>query len=84
MPRTIRKLYEFKDHDPVLDQIDSLLALAEMTIKRLDELGAATIGTLRSWQVRKTKRPQFATVQRIVRACGGNVEIVYQGKRIRK
>lgn len=80
--RTIRKPYEFKDHDPIIDQVMTIIGLAAMTFKKLESLRAISSATLYKWEKRETKRPQFATVMRVVRACGGDVVVIYQGKKI--
>jgi hypothetical protein len=39
--------------------------------------------TLRNWRLRKTKRPQFATVKAVARALGGELGIMYKGRIVR-
>jgi len=87
MGRTIingYKSYSFKDHDPVLDQIDRLIELSgspKMTV--IEAKSGVRASTLYNWHYRKTKRPQFATVLAVVRGLGARVRFEYQGKVIR-
>ncbi len=80
--------YNFRDHDPILDQIDRLYEKAGHDMQKrgtlqniADETGVGA-GTLRNWRFRKTRRPQYATVAAVVRALGGQVVVVYQNKKI--
>lgn len=78
------KSYTFtEDHDPVLDQIDRLRELNGFpTNKKIAERSGLALGTLSNWSSRKTRRPQFASVVAAVRAIGGNIVVIYKGKRI--
>lgn len=86
MARTILggyKSYQFKDHDPILDQIDRLYELSgDVKIQHVADMSGVTAGTLYNWRMRKTKRPQFASVKAVVKGLGADLTVVYQGKRI--
>lgn len=81
--------YKFKDHDPILNQIDRLHELTGdahgdlMTFTRLSVASGVSAGTLHNWRSRKTKKPQFATVKAVVQAMGGTLTIIYHGKEIK-
>lgn len=72
--------YTFKDHDPILDSIDTLLKVADVNRNKAAEKSGVSITTLINWRKRKTKRPQFATVRAVVGAVGGDLAIRYRGK----
>lgn len=70
---TIYPSYLFEAHDPILDAVDTMIADAGVTYTFITEKSGVTQNTLRNWNRRKTKRPQFATVAAVVRACGGEI-----------
>lgn len=74
--RGIYPLYRFKDHDPILDEIDTLRALTELTLTKLAELSHMSLGTLVNWHKRHTKRPQFASIKATIRAMGYDIVLV--------
>jgi hypothetical protein len=81
--------YNFRDHDPVLDQIDRLYELAGVLTARgvprfthIEEMSGVRQGTLRNWRMRKTKRPQHAAAKGVIRALGGDYIVVFKGKQI--
>lgn len=74
--------YLFKEHDPILDAVDTLIAESEMALTAIATRSGVRRETLRNWQKRKTRRPQFATVKAVVKAAGGELRIVYKGKPI--
>ena len=83
------KSYAFKDHDPILDQIDRLYELSSnaygtgpMSMAQVENKSGVTASTLRNWRDRKTRRPQFATVKAVAKALGADLAIVYQGRPI--
>lgn len=81
--RGIYPNYLFKDHDPVLDQIDRLIELSGKTTTQIVTKSGVTRSTLRNWALRKTKRPQHPTIRAVVKACGGSYTMSYKGKEIR-
>ena len=68
--------YLFIDHDPVLDQIDTLISDSDMTLEQVSEQSHVSLSALVNWRKRKTKRPQFATIAAVVKSMGGDVVIV--------
>lgn len=91
MARTITggyKSYNFKEHDPILDQIDRLRELTGLNGKPaaatfVSAQSGVSVGTVNNWRDRKVRRPQFASVKAVVRGLGADVVIVYKGKLIR-
>jgi hypothetical protein len=83
------KAYNFKDHDPILDQIDRLYELAGVLnsrgvpqFTRIEELSGIRQGTLRNWRMRKTQRPQHAAAKGVIKALGGDMVVVFEGKAV--
>lgn len=82
--RGVYKSYAFKDHDPVLDAIDSVHELAgrPMFAKLAADSGVSA-GTLSSWRRRETKRPQSASVEAVLRAMGAQRAVIWGGRVVR-
>jgi hypothetical protein len=74
--------YLFVDHDPILDQIDTVIADAGLDLTAVAGKSHVSPTTLYNWSIRKTRRPQFASVAAVVRACGGEIIVQYRGKTI--
>lgn len=86
--RGVFRAYFFKDHDPVLDAVDRVYELAGMLnfkgIPRYEKIaelcGDVTAGTLRDWRNRKTKRPQSAKIEGVLRGLGAQRAVLFQGR----
>ena len=74
--------YLFKDHDPILDVVDTIVKDSGKSIVQAHEISNVSVSTLASWRKRKTKRPQFATVAAVITALGGEVNIKYKGRKV--
>lgn len=63
--------YVFRTHDPILDELRTVIQDSGLTKKQISECGVSTT-TLYSWfgRKRKTRRPQFATISAVALACG--------------
>lgn len=72
---TIYPSYLFEEHDPVLDAIDTVIKDAGVSYTYIHEKSGVAQNTLRNWHLRRTKKPQFATVAAVVRACGGEIVV---------
>lgn len=85
MTRTIGayKSYNFRDKDPVIDIVRRIVELyaAEHDIKftvamhKIAIASGVSYACMNQWFYGTTCRPQFATVQAVVRACGSNFTI---------
>lgn len=62
--------YNFIDKDPVIDLVRTVVDDSKMSYTRLNVESGVSVGTIRNWFFGQTKRPQFATIAAIVRACG--------------
>lgn len=87
MKITVYPSYLFRDHDPVIDKLHTLVAdsgnslKSEKARKKVSEASGVSASTLHNWHLRKTKRPQFVTIAAVVTALGGDIEFVYKGQR---
>jgi DNA-binding phage protein len=70
--RTIRvyRSYNFVDKDPVIDAMRTVVEDSGKSYARIQRDSGVTTTTLSNWFLGKTKRPQFATVAAVARACG--------------
>lgn len=61
------KTYIFADQDPIVKET---LSFADKSLKQVARDSGISVGTLYNWKRKKTKRPQFCTIQAVGRACG--------------
>lgn len=62
--------YVFKTHDPILDELRTVVMDSGLKFSQIAECGVSTT-TLYSWfKRRKTRRPQFATISAVALVCG--------------
>jgi DNA-binding phage protein len=78
---TVYPSYLFVEHDPVLDAIDTIIADSGKSLTYVATNSGIARTTLDNWRLRKTKRPQFATVAAVIRACGGELTINRETKK---
>src|SRR5262245_42660378 len=64
------------DHDPVLDRIDTILDDEGLNANKAAQLSGLAQTTIRNWILRKTRRPQVASVMNLLRSCGYDMQIV--------
>lgn len=76
--------YLFKEHDPIIDQVFTLIDKAGLSGKLTMVAATAHISdsTIRNWDKRKVKRPQFASIKALVNSLGGHLVIEYRGEKI--
>lgn len=78
--------YLFKDHDPILDQIDTLFELAgkgaDVRLKKVAEETKVSTSTIHNWRKRKTKKPQFATTAAVINYLGGELTVTFAGRKV--
>ena len=81
--RAIYPSYLFKTHDPVLDQLDTLIQDSDLSHTRIAATSGVSTTTLSNWRKRKTKRPQFCTIVAVARALGADVQLTANNKVVR-
>lgn len=64
------KSYSFIDKDPIIDQVRTVVQDSGQTYQWIEDKSGVTSQTLRNWFAGRTKRPQFATVNAVLRSLG--------------
>jgi hypothetical protein len=64
------KSYVFRDKDPIIDQVRTVVQDTKQTYKQISADSGVAAGTLGNWFGGTTKRPQFASMNAVLRACG--------------
>src|SRR5262245_13850439 len=77
------KSYNFKDKDPIIDKIRTVVQDESASYKYIHETSGVASSTLHNWFDGDTKRPQFATIMAVVRALGYDMQIVREEKTAR-
>jgi hypothetical protein len=83
--------YKFKDHDPILDKVDTLFELSgseatdgkPLTFETIAAKSQVAKTTLTNWRKRKVKRPQFATVAAVMGALGGEIVVKFGDQEVK-
>ena len=83
MTRGLRlyKSYSFKDKDPIIDRLRTLIEDEKITYADLSDQSGVSEGTLYQWFNGKTLRPQFATVMAVARSMGYDLQVIKQARR---
>jgi hypothetical protein len=72
----IYKSYVFRDKDPVIDELRTLIEntygtrVSNKVLRQIQEAGGPTAGAMAGWFFRKTRRPQNPTIEAAGRAIG--------------
>jgi hypothetical protein len=66
----VYRSYSFKDKDPVIDKVRSLMAKEHVDNKDASIISGVSAGTLRNWFEGETKKPQYATIAAVVSSLG--------------
>jgi hypothetical protein len=81
-PLRLYKSYVFRDKDPIIDQVRTVVQKSQKTYTKISEDSGVSAGTLGNWFGGTTKRPQFASMNAVLRSCGH--EFVIREKLSRK
>jgi hypothetical protein len=83
--------YEFKDHDPVIDQLHTMMDDEGLKASKVAALSGLSTTTINNWFNRKitpshkpTKRPQFASVMAFTRSLGYDLRFVRPERAVTK
>ena len=74
------KSYNFIDKDPIIDEIRTVYEKSGVNYKWLEDNSGVTSHTLANWFSGRTKKPQAATINAVLRAMGYKLGIVEFGK----
>ena len=64
------KTYSFVDKDPIIDKTRTAVNDSGMSIKEISDNSRVSTSCMNAWFNGRTKRPQFATVNAVLRAVG--------------
>jgi transcriptional regulator with XRE-family HTH domain len=70
------KSYNFTEKDPIIDEIRTVVQDSGATYKQIHEDSGVSTATLSNWFAGKTRRPQAATVNAVLRSLGYKLGIV--------
>ena len=70
------KSYSFVDKDPIIDEIRTIYQSSGMSYENVHENSGVSTGTLYAWFEGKTKKPQAATINAVLRSMGFKLGIV--------
>jgi len=70
------KSYNFTDKDPIIDEVRGVFQTSGRTYKSVEDDSGVTTQTLHAWFEGKTRKPQAATVNAVLRAMGYKLGIV--------
>ncbi len=74
------KSYMFREKDPIIDALRTAVSDSTLTNRGVQEQSGVSATTIHNWFHGKTRRPQFATVAAVARACGKTTIKVTAGK----
>ena len=74
------KSYSFVDKDPIIDEIRTIYQESGVNYKWLHDNSGVSQGTLTNWFSGKTKKPQAATINAVLRSMGYKLGVVPHGK----
>jgi transcriptional regulator with XRE-family HTH domain len=74
------KSYNFVDKDPIIDEIRTVYQDSGVNYRWIEENSGVTSATLSAWFNGKTRKPQAATINAVLRSLGYKLGIVEYGK----
>lgn len=72
--------YSFTDYDPILDQVRTAIKDSKLPIGAIVNKSGVTHATLSNWDRKKVRRPQYATVAAVLKACGYHLVVAKVGE----
>lgn len=70
------KSYSFVDKDPIIDEVRTVFQASGVTKQWVEDASGVTSNTLHAWFDGKTRRPQAATINAVLRALGKKLGVV--------
>jgi len=67
--------YMFREKDPIVDIVRTVVQDSGKTYAEIERDSGVSATTLWAWFAGATKRPQFATIMAVLRACGHDLKI---------
>ena len=75
------KSYNFTDKDPIIDEIRTVYQDSGVNYKWIEDNSGVTTQTLSAWFSGRTRKPQAATINAVLRAMGYKLGIVKFGEK---
>jgi hypothetical protein len=69
------KSYNFVDKDPMIDQVRTVILDTHQTYRQISENSGVAENTLKNWLDGSTRKPQAASFNAVLRACGYKLSI---------
>lgn len=69
------RTYIFRDQDPAAEEVVRLM-ISRNSIASVARASGVSASTLGNWRSKKTKSPQFCTLQAAAQACGKTFKLV--------
>jgi hypothetical protein len=64
------KSYNFVDKDPIIDEVRAIYEASGANYKWIEERSGVTTATMHGWWGGKTRKPQAATINAVLRVLG--------------
>lgn len=74
------KSYNFVDHDPMIDEIRSIVNKSNASYKWIHGESNVSVTTMTKWFDGSTRRPQAATMNAVLRSLGYKLGVVANGE----
>jgi hypothetical protein len=74
------KSYNFIDKDPIIEEVRAVYQNSGANLKWIEANSGVTVNTIYGWFYGKTKKPQAATINAVLRSMGYKIGIVEFGK----
>jgi hypothetical protein len=70
------KSYNFRDKDPMIDKVRTVVQDSELSYAKISDKSSVSTGTLYNWFSGTTRRPQFCSMNAVLRCIGHEFVIV--------
>jgi transcriptional regulator with XRE-family HTH domain len=71
--------YQFVDKDPIIDYIRTIVQNGDLTMREISDSSGVNVNTISNWLYGKTKRPQAASINAVLRVLQYQLSIVKLG-----
>jgi transcriptional regulator with XRE-family HTH domain len=75
MPGFTYKSYSFKDKDPIIDYLRTIISDSKKSNKVIADESGVSANTIRKWLYGDTRRPQAASINAVLRALSYKLNI---------
>lgn len=75
-PLQLYRSYVFKDKDPVIDRIRTIVSDEGLSYKDIHIISGVSTATMHNWFEGETRRPQYATIAAVTSSLGYKQEFV--------